>query len=61
MLNAVRIGPLLTSPASRVSSFQAHLRESDNAVRGADGHTWAKACGAPIGGLSMRERAQKPR
>jgi hypothetical protein len=39
MLNAVRMGPLLTSPASRVSSFQAHLREPDNAVRGADGHT----------------------
>jgi hypothetical protein len=33
---------------------------STNVVRGADGHTWAMACGAPIGGLSMRERAQKP-
>ena len=31
-----------------------------NAPRATDGHTWAMACGAPIGGLLMCERTQKP-
>jgi hypothetical protein len=29
-------------------------------ARAADEHTWAMACGAPIGALSMCERTQKP-
>ena len=60
MLDAVGIGPLLTSPALVGFVIPAHVDRSDNADGGADGHTLAMACGAPIGELSMRERAQKP-
>jgi hypothetical protein len=31
-----------------------------NAPCATDGHAWAMACGAPICGLSMRERTRKP-